>query len=328
MPDAPLLAVRGLVVEFAGDGGVVRAVDGVGFELPEGGSLGLVGESGCGKSVTAASLLRLVPEPPSRRASGSITFRGTELTALAPEALRRVRGAGIAMVFQDPMSALNPVLTVGAQLVEALTAHADLPAADAKTKAISLLREVGVPAPERRFDAFPHQLSGGLRQRVVLAMALAPGPALLVADEPTTALDATVQAQVLDLLARERRTRGLALLLISHDLDVIASQCERTCVMYAGRIVEEGPTAALFAAPAHPYTGGLLRSRPRPDDVPGTPLRAIPGVVPPMHALPSGCRFRDRCDRAAEDCASAEPALVGLGDGRRVACLHPLGRPA
>ncbi|MDT8435629.1 MAG: ABC transporter ATP-binding protein [Gemmatimonadota bacterium] len=319
--DAPLLAVRDLRVSFRAEGGEAPAVDGVDFSLAPGEALGLVGESGCGKSVTALSLLRLVPEPPGRIQPGSsIRWRGEELLEASPRRLREVRGGGIGMVFQEPMTSLNPVLRVGDQVGEAVRRHTPLRGWAARERVVSLLGRVGIPDPARAADAWPHQLSGGQRQRAMIAMALGGEPALLVADEPTTALDVTVQARILDLLADLRRERGLALLLITHDLAVVARVANRVAVMYAGRIVEEAPAADLFARPAHPYTRGLLRARPDPAR-PGAPLEPIPGSVPGPRAWPPGCRFHPRCPHVADRCRTEAPVLRPLsGSDRRAAC--------
>jgi peptide/nickel transport system ATP-binding protein len=325
-----LLAVEGLRVGLARGGRSVPAVDGVSFEIGAGRALGLVGESGSGKSLTALALLQLLPQPPSRLDGGSIRFRGEELVGAAPTRLRGFRGLEAGMVFQDPMTALNPVLTLGDQLEEPLRCRRGLGQREASAAAVEALRSVGLPSPERRARAYPHQLSGGMRQRALIALALCCDPALLIADEPTTALDVTVQAQILALLDRERRRRGMALLLISHDLGVVAKICDEVAVMYAGRIVERGPVSAVFAAPAHPYTAGLLRSVAALDlDQPsrrGSPLPVIPGMVPAAERLgEAGCQFRDRCGFADAACEQT-PGWTASGD-RGVACRHPLGRP-
>ncbi len=309
-----LLEVDGLRTWFATAAGEARAVDGVSFRIEEGESLGVVGESGCGKTVTALSLLGLVPEPPGRILHGSsIRWRGRELVGAPPEALRRVRGGEIAMVFQEPMTSLNPVLRVGRQIGEALRLHRGARGKSVRARAVSLLREVGIPDPEETVDAYPHALSGGMRQRVMIAMALAGDPGLLVADEPTTALDVTVQAQILDLLDRLRRDRGMALLLVSHDLGVVSGVCDRVAVMYAGRIVEIGASQRIFDAPVHPYTRALLASVPTAERRKGR-LRAIEGSVPDAGAWPEGCRFRPRCPHGWERCGE-EPELLAPEDG-------------
>ena len=308
-----LLEIRDLRVAF----GAAMPVDGVGLTLEAGRTLGLVGESGCGKTLTALSILRLVPAP-GRIAGGSIRFDGGELVDLDEPAMRALRGRAIGMVFQEPMTALNPVLTVGAQVAEAVTLHERVGRAAARARAVEMLRLVEIPDAEPRADAYPHQLSGGMRQRVMLAVALACRPALLIADEPTTALDVTIQAQILDLLGSLQRQLGMAILLVTHDLGVVAERADTVAIMYAGRVVESGPAADVLGAPQHPYTRGLLASL--PDGRRGR-LAAIPGTVPdPLH-LPGGCRFRDRCAEAIAACADAEPPLRAVGD-RRVACIR------
>jgi peptide/nickel transport system ATP-binding protein len=322
----PLLSVRELRTVFDTDTGLVRAVDGVSFQLRKGGTLGIVGESGCGKSVMSLSVLRLIPDPPGRIASGEIFFEGKNLLELAERDMRALRGKSIAMIFQEPMTSLNPVYTVGQQIIEVLRLHEGLGKAAARERTVELLKLVGIPSPETRVDAYPHELSGGMRQRVMIAMAIACKPKLLIADEPTTALDVTIQAQILDLLARLRRELGMSIMLITHDLGVVAEFVEEVMVMYAGQVVEHAPTAALFERPLHPYTRGLLAS------VPGTlaaseqatgkaRLSTIEGMVPDLARLPRGCRFRERCRQAVEQCAQSEPPLVTLPDGRRVACF-------
>jgi peptide/nickel transport system ATP-binding protein len=329
----PLLSVEGMRTRFQTDEGPVFAVDGVSFDVRPGEAVGLVGESGCGKSVTALSILRLVAEPPGRIESGRIRLDGVDLLTLPEPQMRAIRGRRVAMIFQEPMTSLNPVFTVGDQIAEGVRLHERVDRKSARARAIEMLRTVGIPAPEQRVDDYPHQLSGGMRQRVMIAMALACNPKLLVADEPTTALDVTVQAQILELLARLRRERRMAVLLITHDLGVVAETCERVVVMYAGRVVEQAPAEELFARPLHPYTAGLLGSLPafetvregRTRSAERPRLQAIRGVVPALARLPAGCRFRDRCDRAEADCAASEPPLVALGGpGHMVACLHPV----
>ncbi|WP_163785278.1 ABC transporter ATP-binding protein, partial [Myxococcus vastator] len=283
-------------------------------------------------SLTALSLLRLAPEPPVRVVGGEVRFQGRDLLTLPEAELRRVRGRHAAMIFQEPMTSLNPVFTVGEQLAEGVRLHLGASRAQARDKAVEMLRQVGIPAPAERVDAYPHQLSGGMRQRVMMAMALACDPALLIADEPTTALDVTIQAQILDLLARLQAERGMAVLLITHDLGVVAESCDAVVVMYAGRVVERAPVSALFARPAHPYTAGLLRSIPSRRDVGGAPasrarLRAIPGRVPPLRELPAGCAFRERCERALDVCAHVKPALTSPREGQWTACHNPVPAP-
>ena len=309
-----LLDIRDLRIAF----GATAPVDGVSLSLDAGRTLGLVGESGCGKSLTALAVMGLVP-PPGRVSSGQVLFDGRELTALDERALREVRGHAIGMVFQEPMTALNPVLTVGAQVAEAAALHG-ASRAEARAQSLEMLRLVEIPDPERRLDAYPHQLSGGMRQRVMLAMALVCRPRLLIADEPTTALDVTIQAQVLDLLGSLQRRFAMAVLLVTHDLGVVAERADDIAIMYAGRIVETGSAAAVLAAPAHPYTRGLVASVPAPGR--RGRLEAIPGSVPDPSQLPSGCRFRDRCRDAIEECARIDPQLRDIGSNRRAACIR------
>jgi peptide/nickel transport system ATP-binding protein len=317
---APLLAVDALRVSFPGaPGRPVRAVDGVAFTVDAGETVCLVGESGCGKSLTALACLGLVPEPGGIEAGSRVTFQGVELLALPEGQRRALRGNRLALVFQEPMTALNPVLTVGDQVAEVVRVHAKASRREAWARAVAMLERVGVGDAAARARQYPHELSGGLRQRVLIAMALVMGPALLIADEPTTALDVTIQAQVLALLRTLRADTGMGLLLITHDLGVVAEMADRVVVMYAGRVVEEGPVAALFAAPAHPYTRGLLAAMPRLD-TPDAPLAAIPGTVPAPGQWPSGCPFRDRCAHATAACAAAEPALHQVTPGHRARC--------
>ncbi len=336
----PLLEIRDLVTEFRTDRGTVRAVDGVSFAIGRGQTVGVVGESGCGKSVTALSVMRLVASPPGRIASGSVRYGGQDLLALPERDMRALRGNRLAMIFQEPMTSLNPVFTVGDQVAEAVRLHQGKSRKDARAVAIEMLAKVGIPAPEHRVDDYPHQLSGGMRQRVMIAMALACKPDLLIADEPTTALDVTIQAQILELLGALQAELGMSILLITHDLGVVAETCTEVVVMYAGRVVEQAPTAALFARPRHHYTAGLLRSIPSYQPAgPATPyrdggtaappgarprLREIRGMVPPLHALPKGCKFVDRCDAAIARCRDEEPALVTLGERHQVRCHAPV----
>ncbi|MFN8651642.1 MAG: ABC transporter ATP-binding protein [Gemmatimonadales bacterium] len=313
-----LLEVRDLRVSFPGSRGPVLPVDGVSFALARGETLALVGESGSGKTLTGLSLLRLLPPGGSIVTGSAIRLDGEDLLALAPEPLRQVRGRRIAMVFQDPMSSLNPVLTVGDQIRETIQAHVPMTKGEARDRAVALLQEVGIPDPAERYHAWPHQLSGGMRQRVMIAIALAAEPSLLIADEATSALDVTVQAQILELLDRLRTARGMAVLLITHDLGIVAGRADRVAVMYAGRIVELAPTAELFASPAHPYTRGLFASIPRLTG-PKQALQPIPGMVPSPSEWPSGCRFRNRCPSAMPACAD-EPPVKTPGPGRESRC--------
>ena len=316
----PLLQVRGLRTWFDTQRGPARAVDGVSFDIHRGEAVGIVGESGCGKSVTAMSLLRLIPTPPGRIVDGEVLFEDQDLLQLDERSLRRVRGARVGMVFQEPMTSLNPVYTVGDQVIEAIQVHNPrLPWADARRRVVELLDKVGLPDARQRLSAYPHELSGGMKQRVMIAMALSCEPSLLVADEPTTALDVTIQAQILALLADLQREEDMSLLLITHDLGVIAETCDRVLVMYAGHIVETAPVGVLFDAPLHPYTRGLFASRPDLRRPRGEPLPTIPGVVPSAIDFPSGCRFRQRCARASGICAE-RPPLRAVEEDHEVAC--------
>ncbi len=318
-----LLEVTDLTTVFRTDAGVARAVDGVSFSIDAGETLGLVGESGCGKSVTSLSILRLVPQPPGEILPGSsVRFNDRELLLLAEREMRKVRGNDIAMIFQEPMTSLNPVYTVGDQIAEAVRLHRRTDRKEAMQRAIEMLRLVGIPAPEKRASDYPHQLSGGQRQRVMIAMALCCDPELLIADEPTTALDVTIQAQILDLLAELRERLGMALLLITHDLGVVAQVCDRVAVMYAGRIVEEAPVARIFEDPRHPYTQGLLRAIPRLGQN-ADRLATIPGQVPSALAWPDGCRFRARCPFAWDRCHE-EPPLLEAGNSRSGSGTQPV----
>ena len=317
MSESPLLSVEHLTTGFDLRGSFKPAVIDVGFTLNAGETLCLVGESGSGKSLTALSIMRLV-QPPGRIASGAIRFRGRDLLTATEREMQRIRGAEIGLVFQEPMTALNPVFTIGSQIEETLRVHGRATRRTARGRAIELLEAVSVPEPARRVREYPHQLSGGLRQRALIAMALACEPALLIADEPTTALDVTIQAQILDLLRELQGRLGLGLLLITHDLGVVAQMADRVGVMYAGRIVEESPVRALFAEPRHPYTQGLIASM--PGGARGTRLVAIPGTVPALGSLPPGCSFEPRCPRRFEPCPTAHPGTTSLGDGRTVKC--------
>ena len=320
-----LLEVTALQTHFATPEGVVRAVEGLSFSVAAGETLAIVGESGCGKSVTSMSILRLIAEPPGRIA-GSIRFAGRELLALSEAEMRKIRGNEIAMIFQEPMTSLNPVLTIGRQIGETLRLHQGLDARAALRRAIEALTLVGIPAPERRVAEYPHQLSGGMRQRVMIAMALACNPKLLIADEPTTALDVTIQAQILDLMRALKRRIGSAIVLITHDLGVVAETAERVVVMYAGRKVEEAPVGELFARPLHPYTVGLLGAVPKL----GGSLEAegrgrlteIPGLVPSLRDRIEGCAFAGRCPRATEICRTTAPPIAPKAAAHLVACHH------
>ncbi len=314
----PLLAVQGLGIRFATPDGEVVAADQVDLTLAAGESLGIVGESGSGKTQLVLAMLGLLAK--NGRATGSVRFQGEEILNLPAAALNRVRGVKIAMIFQDPMTSLNPYLKIRRQMTEVLVAHRGLDEPAARARCIALLEQVGIPDAARRIELYPHEFSGGMRQRVMIAIALLCQPDLLIADEPTTALDVTVQAQILDLLARLRAELGMALLLITHDLGVIAGACERVAVMYGGRIVEEAPIDALFAAPAHPYSRGLLGSMPRLDLAQPGELAAIPGQPPNLQALPAGCVYRPRCSFAFERCRSERPDLRAMLPDRRKAC--------
>ena len=314
-----LLQVEGLTTSFPAAGGTrVPVVDRVDVAVARGEAVAVVGESGCGKSMTALSIVGLVPKPGCVEA-GSVRLCGRELRGLSVTALRRVRGAEIGMIFQEPATSLNPVQTAGAQVVEAIALHERVVRREARRRALSLFEEVGIPDPPERFDAYPHQLSGGLKQRVMIAIALAARPKLLIADEPTTALDVTIQAQILELLGRLAREKGTAILLITHDLGVVNEIADRVAVMYAGRIVEEGTRAAVLGAPRHPYTQGLLRSMPG-RVAPGERLAEIPGVVPSTGAWPAGCRFADRCGLVMDVCRAREPERTSLGATEAARC--------
>ena len=314
-----LLEVRGLKTHFATDRGLFRAVDGVSFGVPRGRTVGLVGESGCGKSVTSLSVMGLVPSPPGRVEADTITFGGTNVLALPPDERRKLRGGKMSMIFQEPMTSLNPVHTVGRQIVEAIIAHSTMPPRAAKARAIEMLELVKIPSPARRIDDYPHNMSGGMRQRVMIAMALSCEPALLIADEPTTALDVTIQAQILDLLSDLQQRLGMAILIITHDLGVIAEMADQVLVMYAGQIVESAEVADIFADPQHPYTIGLLGSIPRLD-VERERLATIEGTVPSPNNQPKGCRFAPRCPFADLRCRQQPPPLRDIAPGHQVAC--------
>jgi oligopeptide/dipeptide ABC transporter ATP-binding protein len=320
---ADLIQVKNLRTSFFTPEGEVRAIDGVSFEIGEGKTLGLVGESGCGKSVTSLSIMRLVPSPPGKIVGGEILYRGRDLLKLNNEEMRRIRGNEISMIFQEPMTSLNPVFTVGNQIGEAIKLHQGLGKRETRQKTIEMLRLVKIADPESRVDGYPHQLSGGMRQRVMIAMALSCNPSLLIADEPTTALDVTIQAQILELMKELQQKIGMALLLITHDLGVVAEQADDVAIMYAGKIVERANAPAIFSRALHPYTVGLLNSLPGAGTAKKKRLDAIPGSVPSPLNLPSGCRFRDRCPKAAEICAQVEPELVEKEPGHTAACHFP-----
>ena len=327
MAEDILLSISDLAIEFPTVHGTARAVDGVSFAIRPGTTVGLVGESGSGKSLTALSVLRLI-QPPGRIASGRIDYRGSDLLGMSEPALRKIRGNHIAMIFQEPMTSLNPVLTVGEQVAEALRLHKGQSHGAAKAATLEVFQLVGIPSPEERYTSYPHQLSGGMRQRVMIAMALSCRPELLIADEPTTALDVTIQAQILALLSRLGRELSMAVLLITHDLGVVAEICDEVLVMYGGHIVEQGHTRAVLASPRHPYTAGLLRAIP-PFSPMGSELAArsrlaeIPGSVPTLGRFPHGCKFQDRCPGVADRCRQEAPTLAAA-DRRSVRCHFPL----
>jgi peptide/nickel transport system ATP-binding protein len=319
----PLLQIRGLKTHFKTDDGMVRAVDGVDLTIDRGETLGVVGESGCGKTVTAMTVLKLIQMPPGRIVEGSILWQGRDLVPLGADAMRRIRSKEIAIIFQEPMTSLNPVYTVGEQIAEVLRLHERLNRRDAMDRAVEMLHLVNIPTPERRVHDYPHQFSGGMRQRVMIAMALSCNPKLLIADEPTTALDVTIQAQILDLLTEMKSRLGMAIMLITHAMGVVAETAQRVVVMYAGRVVEEATVERLFAQPLHPYTQGLIRSIPRIDTTVDKKLRleAIAGVVPSLVHPPPGCRFAPRCKFARPACTEAMPELRTIETGHKVACI-------
>ncbi len=320
---APILEVSDLEVEFAVDDGKIKVLDGVSFKVAPGQTLGIVGESGCGKSVTSLAIMGLLPRPHGQVVAGSIRFQGEELLAMQPDQMYKVRGNRISMIFQEPMTALNPVQTVGDQLMEVFSLHRpDFSKAQRKEAAIAMLQKVGIPEPAQRFAVYPHNLSGGMRQRVMIAMALACEPDLLICDEPTTALDVTIQAQILDLMKALQAQTGMAIIFITHDLGVVAELCDEVVVMYAGRAVERADIFELFDHPRHPYTHGLMASIPRLEDVPKSLLKTIKGQVPALHEMPAGCRFSNRCPHATEICVSTIPATEQLSDRHAVACHH------
>ena len=320
----PLLQIENLQTFFDTEEGLVKAVNGVTYEIQKGETLGVVGESGCGKSVTAMSILRLNPEPPTIYAGGSIRFLGKNLLDVSMEEMQKIRGNEIAMIFQEPMTSLNPVFTVGNQVEETVRLHRKMDAKAAHEYAIEMFRKVGIPSPEQRVNEYPHQLSGGMKQRVMIAMALACDPKLLIADEPSTALDVTIQAQILDLLRQMQKEFGMSILLITHDLGVVAEMSNHVAVMYASRIVEYADTVTLFGKPRHPYTFGLFQSLPEMHVAGNARLMEIPGAVPNPLDFPSGCKFRPRCFKAQPKCAEIEPVLVPDGAGHTVACHFPM----
>jgi peptide/nickel transport system ATP-binding protein len=320
-----LLEIRDLKVEFDTEAGVNHAIDGVSLSVEAGRTLGIVGESGCGKSVTAMSVLRLIPNPPGRIVHGEVLWKDRNILALPAKDLPAIRGKQIAMVFQDPMTSLNPVYTVWRIFGEVLDKQFGLRGPEARQRAIDALQEVGLSDPGTRLDQYPHELSGGMKQRVLIALALLGQPELLIADEPTTALDVTIQKQILLLLQDIQRERGMAIMLITHSLGVVAETCDDVLVMYAGRVVEWCPVGLLFERPAHPYTAGLLGSIPRPGQTRETPLKTIEGTVPALFTIPKGCRFADRCARKQERCLVDDPTLQLIAPGHRVACHFPLG---
>jgi len=317
----PLLSVKALTTTFRTETGVFPAVDGLSFDVAPGEVLGIVGESGSGKSVTALSILGLLPDPPGRIASGSIRFEGHEIVGMSKSELRALRGPSIGMIFQEPMTSLNPVFRIGDQIIETIRAHEPVSKAQARQRAIGLLDRVGISMSERRLDDYPHQLSGGMRQRVMIAIALACSPRLLLADEPTTALDVTIQAQLLDLLRDIQRETNMAVVIITHNMGVIAEFADRVLVMYAGRLAEQGTVDAVFTTPRHPYTQGLLASTPslERDE---TRLATIPGVLPQLTETLPGCRFAPRCARRSDACLQSKPPMVDTGQGQLAACFH------
>lgn len=321
---APILEVEDLRTYFYTRDGVVRSVDGVSFSVSKGETLAIVGESGCGKSVTSLSILRLIASPPGKIVSGSIQFHGQDLLKFTDEQMRDIRGDKISMIFQEPMTSLNPVLTIGRQIGEVLELHRQSSKEEARARTLELLRMVNIPEPETRIDEYPHQLSGGMRQRIMIAMALACDPEILIADEPTTALDVTIQAQILNLMRELRDRTGAAIILITHDLGVVAEMAQRVVVMYAGRKVEEASVFDLFEKPMHPYTLGLLNSMPRLDEAASKRLVEIPGMVPSMRTEIVGCAFAPRCSSASERCTQETPVLRNQGKEHWVACWNPV----
>ncbi len=326
--DDVLLSVEDLETRFYTDGGVVKAVDGVSYKIRRGRTLGVVGESGCGKSVTALSIMRLIPDPPGKIVGGRILFDGEDLVQIPMSRMRKIRGKDIGMIFQEPMTSLNPVFTVGYQIMEPAVLHLGVKPAEARRLAIEVLKTVGIPSPERRVDEYPHQLSGGMRQRVMIAMSLVCNPRLLIADEPTTALDVTIQAQILDLIRKLQAELGMSVLMITHDLGVVAEISHEVAVMYAGKVVEYADVETLYADPKHPYTIGLFHARPKLG-AHKTRLTTISGEVPNPLEFPSGCKFHPRCPYVMDKCKVEEPPLTDLGGGHSASCwLLQEGRPA
>lgn len=320
---SPILNVEHLTTAFETENGAVNAVEDVNFALKKGSALGLVGESGCGKSVTALSIMRLLPKPFGKITAGSIHFGKTDLVELPIEEMRHIRGNRISMIFQEPMTALNPVQPIRKQLREVYRLHfPEMTEKEIHTQSIKILREVGIPAPENRLQDYPHQLSGGMRQRIMIAMALACDPDILIADEPTTALDVTIQAQILDLIQHLQEEKGMSIIFITHDLGVIAEMCDEVAVMYAGKVVEKTSVENLFAHPKHPYTRGLLSSVPRLEDIPKQPLNTIKGSVPDLFSLPIGCRFQNRCPHMTDQCVSTSPPPEWVTKEHAVSCFH------
>ena len=329
--DEILLKVENLTVEFSTDEGTIRAVDEVSLKIFKGKTIGVVGESGCGKSVTALSIMRLIASPPGKYANGQIEYEGRDLLKISESQMRELRGNRISMIFQEPMTSLNPVFTVGDQIAEAIRLHQKLNRKDALVKAVEMLELVGIPSPEERVKSYPHQLSGGMRQRVMIAMALSCKPDLLIADEPTTALDVTIQAQIMELISKLQKDLGMSVMLITHDLGVVAETCDFVFVMYAGRVVEQSSVYNIFKSARHPYTFGLLRSVPGVESeseaergVDGKPrLRTIPGLVPNLLHLKGGCRFYDRCSRSISKCSQSEPELEMIAEDHYIRCYNP-----
>ncbi|MCK5834615.1 MAG: ABC transporter ATP-binding protein [Lentisphaeria bacterium] len=321
-----ILEVKNLVTTFATEQGIVRAVDGVSFSIERGKTLGIVGESGCGKSVTSLSIMRLLPKPAGDSPEGEVIFDNDkeryDILKLSPKELRSVRGTKVSMIFQDPLTSLNPVYTIGAQLIETLKIHfPEMKKKELVDKSILLLTDVGIPSPEQRIYEYPHQLSGGMRQRVLIAIALACEPDVLIADEPTTALDVTIQAQIIKLIKDLQKQNNMGVLFITHDLGVVAEVCDDVCVMYAGRVAEKGPVHEIFQNPKHPYTKGLLNSIPKLDTIPKAPLFEISGMVPDLMSMPEGCRFQNRCNFVTEDCKQTIPTYK-VAPGHTVNCIR------